>query len=281
MKSKNKQAFTLIELLVVIAIIAMLLSILLPSLSAVKQQAMKTVCMTHLVQMGALFTLYAENNDDLLFPGYYRYTAPDGTVHQSELNDTWPYVMEPYYEDSDLRFCPAAKHPRNRSYSGRSAWGDASNDIFSGSYGLNGWVCNPPDTIAEIEGRDTAHHWRTLYPDSNRSKIPLMADAYWFTGLPRADDLPPESNNFMQASHYDGTAEPEQPSFEIETDHQMRRFCVDRHRKELNVLFLDGRVEAISPKQLWRLKWHREYDTNAPLPEWPEWMLGFKDADKF
>ena len=51
------------------------------------------------------------------------------------------------------------------------------------------------------------------------------------------------------------------------------------HREKLNVLFMDGMVQSISPKELWRLKWHKKYDTSAPLPEWPEWMASFKAPD--
>ncbi len=47
---QNKKAFTLIELLVVIAIIALLLSILVPSLKKVKEQARLVVCRTNMRQ---------------------------------------------------------------------------------------------------------------------------------------------------------------------------------------------------------------------------------------
>ena len=47
------KGFTLIELLVVIAIIALLVSILLPSLKKAQELAKRTVCMTQLKAIGA------------------------------------------------------------------------------------------------------------------------------------------------------------------------------------------------------------------------------------
>lgn len=56
-------AFTLIELLVVVAIIALLLSILLPSLQRARDQAKQLQCNTNLRSMGQASFLYAEDND--------------------------------------------------------------------------------------------------------------------------------------------------------------------------------------------------------------------------
>ena len=30
-------------------------------------------------------------------------------------------------------------------------------------------------------------------------------------------------------------------------------------------------------KELWKLKWHKEFDTNGQMPNWPEWMKKFKE----
>ena len=51
----GKRGFTLIELLVVIAIIAMLLSILTPSLNKVKKIARSVICRSNLRQWGTAF----------------------------------------------------------------------------------------------------------------------------------------------------------------------------------------------------------------------------------
>ncbi|HSV27765.1 MAG TPA: type II secretion system protein [Sedimentisphaerales bacterium] len=62
----TRRAFTLVELLVVVAIIAVLLSILLPSLANVKHLARRVQCSSRLRGIGQAVTLYAEKYDGKL-----------------------------------------------------------------------------------------------------------------------------------------------------------------------------------------------------------------------
>ena len=65
-RPRPRAGFTLIELLVVVAIIAILLSILLPSLQRAREQARQLLCITNLRSMGQAAGFYAEGNRDWL-----------------------------------------------------------------------------------------------------------------------------------------------------------------------------------------------------------------------
>jgi len=68
MKRKRRLAFTLIELLVVVAIIALLISILLPSLSRARELSKRTVCLANQRGIGQGCHIYAQDGD--VFPMY-------------------------------------------------------------------------------------------------------------------------------------------------------------------------------------------------------------------
>ena len=74
----NSRRFSLIELLVVIAIIAILSSLLLPSLGDARDKAKMSVCKSNMKQIKMAIMMYAEDND-----GRYPYSRTANPRHYS------------------------------------------------------------------------------------------------------------------------------------------------------------------------------------------------------
>ncbi len=75
-RGSSGRAFTLIELLVVVSIIALLVSILLPSLARARQQTQMVMCLTNLKQLGNGIQIYSGDSGGVLpgpiHPALYR-----------------------------------------------------------------------------------------------------------------------------------------------------------------------------------------------------------------
>jgi len=266
--AKNK-AFTLIELLVVIAIIALLMSILMPALQRVKEQARAVVCKSHLQQWSLCLNMYISDYDGRFMPGI----DEDWATGQY----SWIYTLIPYYNDPAIRLCPKAK--RTIEQGGTlpfNAW-DVSltnpNDfsylkepIYKiGSYGINWWI-NDSDLVNGAH--DPVNKWRQT-GQKNPGSIPILMDCGVMLTRPEPVDPPPQQDGEFLWAFGGG----------------MRRVCTNRHNGSVNILFMDWSIDKAGLKQLWQFKWHRAFDTanawttaGAVMPEdWPDWMRNFKD----
>jgi prepilin-type N-terminal cleavage/methylation domain-containing protein len=91
--------FTLIELLVVVAIIALLISILLPSLSRAREMAKRTQCAANLRSFAQACTIYSESNQQC-FPAVWQASPPPLGIntyvgYARGLPDGWTTVNAP------------------------------------------------------------------------------------------------------------------------------------------------------------------------------------------
>ena len=86
-------AFTLVELLVVVGIIAVLISLLLPSLTAAREQARTVACLSNLRQIGLAAAIYTAETKGYVLPAAYRdptaVSGPDKWVP----NETWATIL--------------------------------------------------------------------------------------------------------------------------------------------------------------------------------------------
>src|SRR5439155_10924281 len=111
--ARKRAAFTLVELLVVIGIIAVLISILLPTLSKARQQANRAACLSNLRQIAQMMNIYAAENKQQIplgcnsdsYQGSYNVAILSGTEVR------WP-TWGPLYRANLLKeprylYCPS------------------------------------------------------------------------------------------------------------------------------------------------------------------------------
>lgn len=92
------RGFTLIELLVVVGIIALLVSILLPSLSQARGQARGALCLSNLKQVGSGLWMYVVQNRDT----YPKHSSPSSQIPRTR----WPDYLRRHMNSTEVYECP-------------------------------------------------------------------------------------------------------------------------------------------------------------------------------
>jgi prepilin-type N-terminal cleavage/methylation domain-containing protein len=145
--------FTLIELLVVIAIIAILASLLLPSLARGKEKGKQAQCMSNLRQIGIGTKMYADENQDVFhhrgggsIPNHGQWTLnPRLTAWLDPWHDLayWGIAYVNFFGGTKRIYrCPSAKVVDEWREEGKR-W--AHEYWLDSSYGINSYVGQPAD----------------------------------------------------------------------------------------------------------------------------------------
>lgn len=100
---RGARAFTLIELMIVVAIIAILISILLPSLAKAREQAKSVTCGSHLKEIFNGVFMYAQDNSGAL-PNF-------GENFISRAGGFWSQQLRKFVPNSQVYLCPSDLTP--------------------------------------------------------------------------------------------------------------------------------------------------------------------------
>lgn len=272
LKSRRKRGFTLIELLVVIAIIALLLSIIVPSLKKAKSHAQRVVDFTNLRSLSLALQLYLNSNDDRFFEYDPSFLWMSEVGHMVDNIDEVRYCPKtiPGIQDveNDFEAQPGAYWGYARRPWLWAASQDPAKQYQLGSYGLNGWLYSKPSNPQEL------NNFRNWVPQSmennlferrsnvtSPSRTPFILDAVWVDGWPLSTNVLPASFNYDEGLRTGGGAN---------NIPMMGRYVSNRHGGETHVILMDGQVKSIPLAELWALSWHRgyqpRYDVQLPQP---------------
>jgi prepilin-type processing-associated H-X9-DG protein len=215
---RHARAFSLVELLVVIGIVGLLVGLILPAASSVRQAARSTACLSNLRQMAAAATDYAMRNGGSYPPAQWSDPA-DSSAREWDFAKRGNTVIGPGFlwapqPVTAVQQCPA--------FDGKAR---SAGDLFTG-YNYNtsyigrgtGERVTSPARVAQVKKPS-----RTL----------LFGDGQWAPGANKYMRSPLHSPSEDPAAYADGSASRAAGTQGF------------RHRGATNAAFCDGHAESL------------------------------------
>lgn len=264
---RARQAFTLVELLVVIGIIAILISLLMPALGKVRNQALSISCANNMRQLYQTALMFStDNKGNLPSPGVPPEAANDPAVQKYRWwaspdwgkADVTVGVLHNYVPGQqaalDLIMCPGDNgestqgggpkvmgENRNMSYSFNAQTNDATDRLRGGAAGIVpgiriNTVARPAERIYIFEEIAPNDAWCLMYDKADGANFNLTIGQFW-----RGDDLPSgrhAGQKFLNGIRNTSVGSPEW-------------FKWAKVGKG-NFVFFDGHVQTLSPYDLYK-----------------------------
>ena len=218
-------------MLAVIAIMALIISVIFPSIRQSIKANKAALCQSNLKFNHLSFYLYAADHDRNHVVSF-----------EQGKYEFWPVLLERYRTGEVLNCPETTKQTRKANWVLGTSEKNYNIEGLTYSYGVNGWLHSRISPSIRVK-RDQM--MKTPDEIEDAETTPVFGDAVWIDGWPQKNN--PQPTDYKRPAGGNG----------------MRRFAVDRHgfRSDLksNLVFYDGSVKSVQLLNLWKKTWHKDW----------------------